>query len=124
MATLTFSLDELVATLNANGRMPDYIMDIKSEGDAVLATVNPPIPFISAFDVSARLESFDAGTATIHLDTTSSLAKMAGMLPMPTGMSLNWPQLTVDVNALLAKRLKKITIKSLQFTDGLFTVTA
>ncbi len=111
MATITFSLEELVEILIANKLLPPEIVRARVKGEIfhfVIKTDSFVLPFIPA---SVRYLSFNDNKAVfeltlvgVHQDQAISLLNQALKLRMPVYAKLEYPTILVDVDMRLKEK--------------------
>lgn len=130
MAKMTFSLDELIGILAANGLLPGQILRLKAKGEKIHFVIKTGafiLPFVPA---SLGFSSFDGNNAVFELTMVSShLSKVKSLFselikPMlPQCMELDYPKITVDVNKLLAEKgIKGVRVKDMFFENENFVI--
>jgi len=131
MATITFSLEELLAILIANGLLPaQRIARARVRGDAVhfvVKTGSFVLPYVPA---SLRFVSFGDGTAVFELAVVSGrLNKALGWLnavlkqELPACITFEPPRVFVDLDKALAeKNIKGIRVEDIRFEAGRFVI--
>ena len=120
MAKLTFSLDELIRILGANGILPGKIARLKAEGPKlrfIIKTGSFILPFVPA---SLEFQSFEDGKAIFELTLVAgALNKAASFLnrifesKMPPYVKHDHPRLLVDIDKLLEEK----NITGIRVTD-------
>ena len=131
MATIAFSLDELVGILLANGLLPaQRIARARVEGDAVhfvIKTGSFVLPYVPA---SLKFVSFGDGTAIFELAVVGGrLNKTVSWLnevlkqELPPCVRLEPPKVLVDIEKTLAgKNIKGIRVDDIRFEGGRFVI--
>jgi hypothetical protein len=130
MATITFSLEELVEILIANKLLPPEIVRARVKGERihfVIKTDSFILPFIPA---SLRYLSFENGSAIFELAVVSShLSKAVSWfnqvlkLRIPAYMKLEYPNIFVDIDKLLEEKdIRALRVKDILFEEGEFTI--
>ena len=131
MATITSSLEELLAILLANGLLPaQRIARTRVKADAVhfvVKTGSFVLPYVPA---SLRFVSFADGNAVFELAVVSGrLNKTIGWLnkaleqELPECVRLEPPNLIVDIDKTLArKNIKAIRVEDIRFEAGRFVI--
>ena len=130
MATITFSLEELVEILSANKLLPPEIIRARVKGERVhfvIKTSSFVLPYIPA---SLRYLSFNDNKATFELTIVSSVVSkalswldQALKLKIPSYMILEYPNILIDVDKLLhEKKIRNVRVKDVIFEDGKFTI--
>jgi|SRR4030042_285496 hypothetical protein len=130
MATITFSLEEIVEFLIANELLPPEITRARVKGEVfhfVIKTGSFVLPYIPA---SLRYLSFNDNKAIFELTIVSSVVskaisrlEQALKLKIPPYMKLEYPNIVVDIDKLLQeKNISNIRVKDVLFEDGEFTI--
>ena len=131
MATTTFSLEELLAILIANGLLPaQRIARARVKGDAVhfvVKTGSFVLPYVPA---SLRFVSFGGGSAVFELavlggrlNKTVSWLNEALKQELPACVRLEFPNVLVDIDKTLAeKNIKGIRVEDIRFEAGRFVI--
>ncbi len=130
MAKITFTLDELIGILSANGLLPAEIVRAKAKGQSLHFAVKTGsfiLPFVPA---SLSYLNFDGDNAVFELSIASGrLNKAASWFnellrpKLPACMELDYPKISVNINKLLAEKgIKGIRVKKMSFEDDQFAV--
>jgi len=130
MATITFSLEELIEILIANKLLPPEIVRARVKGERihfVIRTDSFILPFIPA---SLRYLSFENGNAifeltivSTHLSKAVSWLNQVLKLRIPSYMKLEYPKIFVDVDKLLKeKNIRALRVKDILLEEGEFTI--
>jgi hypothetical protein len=131
MAQIILSGDELVCILNANGLVPEEVIDIELEGEEIKLRVKTPWPIFKSIRVGLRFTGFEQGQAVLQLVTNRLIDrfdwlvdKMLGGFPLANhGARWEYPRLHVDVNKLLRRQVRGVEITNIAFEEGQFRVT-
>ncbi len=130
MARITFSFEELIEIVIANGLLPRQIARVRVKGERihfVIKTNSFILPFIPA---SLKYLSFDGGDALFELTVvTGHASKAIGWLnqvlelKIPAYMQLEYPRLCVNVDKLLEDRsIRGVRVKDIFFENGEFVI--
>ncbi len=130
MAKITFSLDELIGILSANAVLPGKIVRVKAKGRSLqfaIKTGSFILPFVPA---SLSYTSFDGDNAVFELNVVGGRLNKATswfnklLKPkLPACMILDYPNISVDVNKLLAEKgIKGVRVKDMFFENDKFAI--
>ena len=130
MAKITFSLDELIGILSANGLLPGEIVRAKARGQSLHFAVKTGsfiLPFVPA---SLSYLSFDGNNAVFELSIVSGRLNKAAswfneiLKPrLPGCMELDYPKISVNINKLLAEKgIKAVRVKDMFFEGDQFAI--
>ena len=129
MAKISLTTTEAVKLLKANLELPDMIHSIEptDEGLALKIKAAPLLPAVKA---EIDLTAFKNGKATFHLHTNKALLKLAGLfesqLEALVGadfIDISLPQITVDINGLIAVYVNDLSLADLSIRNGTLTAT-
>lgn len=127
MAILTFTLDEALGLLRANGIGGENVKKIRADRDGLRLAV------AGGIDLMVRRESFADGILKLTLASDSwafKLADKAGMVDKKIDEAIRdrpflrreGKSLYIDLNRALQGRVKGISIKSVDLGDGLVRI--
>jgi hypothetical protein len=130
MAKITFSLDELIGILSTNAILPGKIVSAKAKGRSLqfaIKTGSFILPFVPA---SLSYTSFDGNNAVFELNVVGGRLNKATswfnelLKPkLPACMILDYPNISVDVNKLLAEKgIKGVRVKDMFFENDKFAI--
>jgi len=130
MAVIMFTLEELLDVLASNDLLPAGITRLKVKDQTlhfVIRTGSLVLPFVPA---SLTFTGFEDGKALFELSiaggrATRALAWLtrAYAQRMPDCTTLDYPQLVVDLQAMLKKKnINNLRIDSIAFDEGRFTI--
>ncbi len=123
MATLSFTSDEALNILRANGMLPEAIRDVKAGRDGLRVTV------AAGIEILVRQESFADGILRLSYSSTSWAFKLAEKLgkvdamidpairPYPF-LRREGKSLFIDLNQVLQARVKGIQVRDFELRDG------
>ncbi|MHC4326122.1 MAG: hypothetical protein ACYSUX_17770, partial [Planctomycetota bacterium] len=119
MATITFSLEELMQILISNELLRGEILRPKVEGDRihfVIKTNSFILPYIPAslayLSFSDNLATFEVTIVSNYLNKAVSRLKQMLQLKLPAYIQLEYPKILVDVDKLLEeKNVRGIRVK-------------
>lgn len=123
MASLNFTIDEVLNILLANGMLPDSIRSIKADQDGILVTVSGGI------GIMVRQESFAHGVIKLAIASKSWAFKLADSLgkidekidaairELPF-IRRESKTLFIDLNSVLKSKVKGIQVKNFELGDG------
>ena len=131
MAKITISLQELLNIVISNELLPRQVVRIRVKGEKIHFVIKTNafiLPFIPA---SLRYVGFDGSHALFKLtDVHGPVNKIMGWLhqalklKMPTFMTLEYPQVSVDIDRLLKENnIRGIQVRDIVFKEGRFTIT-
>jgi hypothetical protein len=123
MASLNFTIDEVLNILGANGMLPDSICSIKAEPDGLLVTVSGGI------GIMVRQESFARGVLKLVIASKSWAFKLAdqfgkvdekidAVIRNFSAVSRAGKTLSIDLNSVLKSKVKGIQVKKFELRDG------
>jgi hypothetical protein len=127
MAILTFTLDEALGILRVNGIGGENVKKIKADRDGLLLAV------AGGINLMVRRESFSNGILKLALGSNSwafKLADKAGMVDKKIDEAIRdrpffrreGKSLFIDLNHALQSKVKGISIKSVELSDGLVRI--
>ena len=130
MARITFSFEELIEIVIANGLLPRQIARVRVKGERihfVIKTNSFILPFIPA---SLKYLSYDGGNATFELTVVTGHANkaigwlnQALELKIPAYMKLEYPKLSVNIDELLEdKSIGGFRVEDILFENGEFAI--
>lgn len=125
MATLNFTIDEVWNILRENGLLPEKIQSIRMERDLLLVTVDLGL---FSLDVKMRQESFALGVLRVAVALKSWAFNFAArskldkeideqIRPYPF-IRREGKSLFIDLNQVLAGRVKGVAVKNFALQDG------
>ncbi len=131
MAQIILSSDELISILQANAQIPPQIMDIAVDDEEIKLKVRTDWPILKSIRVGMRFAGFDNGCLVLQLATnllTDKLNWLVDRMIEPLrleehGGRWEYPRLYIDVNRLVQRQLRGVTIENVIFQDGLFHIT-
>jgi hypothetical protein len=124
MATLTFTSDEALNILRANGMLPAGIREVRADRDGLRLTM------AAGIEVLVRQESFADGILRLSYSSTSWAFKLAEKLgkvdamidpairPYPF-LRREGKSLFIDLNQVLQARAKGIQVKNFELHGGI-----
>jgi hypothetical protein len=123
MATVTFTIDEALSFLRANGILPEAIRDVRPDGDALRLAVSGGI------EVKVVQESFANGVLQLSYSSDSWAFKLADKLGKADAMvddavrpypflRREGKSLVIDLNSALRGRIKGLQVKGFAIRDG------
>jgi hypothetical protein len=130
MATIIFSLEELLKILISNELLPRQIIRARVKGQRVHFVIRTSAFILPYIPASLRYISFDNNNAIFeltiasgHLNKTVSWLNQALKLKMPACMKLEYPNISVDIDRLLEeKNIKGVQVEDIFFDNGEFTI--
>lgn len=123
MATLSFTSDEALNILRANGMFPATIRDVRPDRDGLRVTV------AAGIEILVRQESFADGILRLSYSSTSWAFKLAEKLgkidamidpairPYPF-LRREGKSLFIDLNQVLQARVKGIQVRDFELRSG------
>lgn len=123
MATLSFTSDEALNILRANGMFPAAIRDVRPDRDGLRVTV------AAGIEILVRQESFADGILRLSYSSTSWAFKLAEKLgkidamidpairPYPF-LRREGKSLFIDLNQVLQARVKGIQVRDFELRSG------
>lgn len=131
MAQITLSSDELISILLANARLPDRIMDLTAEAEAIHFRVRTDWPILKSIPVGMRFVGYDTGCVVLQLATNLLTDKFSGLVDKMVeplhleehGARWEYPRMYINVNRLIERQLRGVSVESIAFCDGLFHIT-
>ncbi|MHC4913658.1 MAG: hypothetical protein ACYTE5_11775, partial [Planctomycetota bacterium] len=67
MAQITFTPEEAIDLLRANGLLPEVITDINVKDDTLLLRIATPLPLVDSLPVSIKYIGFENGVVTLNV---------------------------------------------------------
>ncbi|MBN2128698.1 MAG: hypothetical protein JW741_04350 [Sedimentisphaerales bacterium] len=131
MAHIVLSGDELVNILDANELIPDHVTDIHTNGEEIRIRVKTPWPLLKSLRVGIRFMGFDDGQVVLQLVTNRVLDRFDWLIDRMLeslrledhGSRWEYPHLFVDVNRLIQRQLRGVTVNEMTFEDGYFHIS-
>jgi len=131
MAQLILSGHEIISILQANGCIPQQIMDIAADKEEIRLRVRTDWPILKSVRVGMKFAGFDNGCIVLQLATnllTDKFNWLADRMIEPLrlqehGSRWEYPRLYIDVNELLQRQLRGVVIENVVVQDGLFHIT-
>ncbi|OHB65550.1 MAG: hypothetical protein A2Y76_12610 [Planctomycetes bacterium RBG_13_60_9] len=131
MAQIILSGREIVGILRANELIPEQVLDVTTDGDEVRLRVRTPWPIVKSIQVGMRFAGFEDDCVVLQLATNRVMDKLdwlADKMVEPLGLEEHggrweYPRLYLNVNRLVQRQLRGVTVESIVFRDGLFHVT-
>ena len=130
MAKITFSLDELIDIVVSNGLMPQQVVRVRVKGEKIHFVVKTNAFILPYIPASLSYAGFDGENALFKLMNVSGpVNKIMGWLhqaiklKMPAFVTLEYPQVSIDMNRLLKEmKIRGIQVKEIAFKDGRFDI--
>lgn len=130
MARITFSLEELIEIVIANGLLPSQIARVRVRDERVHFVIKTRSFILPLIPVSLKYLSYDQGSAMFELTVVTGHAnKVIGRLnqmlelKMPAYMKLEYPRLSVNVDKLLEDRsIRSVRVKDILFANREFII--
>lgn len=131
MAQVVLSTTELIDILSANALIPDQITEVETNGEEIKAKVRTEWPVLKSVRVGIRFAGFDDGHVILQLVTNRLLDRFDWIADKMLesfrleGLGGRWeyPRLHLDVNRLIAQRVRGVQITDVAFRDGSFHIT-
>ena len=130
MATISISTTEAVSILEANLELPDMIQSLEPTPTGLFLKIKPS-PLLPALTAELTFTAFKNGKATITVNTNKAITKLAGLferqLEAIVGadfIDISLPQITIDINALIAIYINNLSLKTLTIRNGTITATS
>ncbi len=123
MATINFSLNELLTIAKANDVKLDRLEDVQVQGNTITVVVNTGLPLPKTIKADIEFIEFNNGQAKLELIGNALVGKFINMVTLPTGITFNDPHFLIDINTLIGQRVKSLQIESMSLADGNFTIT-
>lgn len=131
MAQIVLSADELVGILGTNGLIPEQVTDIEADGEEIRLKIKTPWPLFKSLRVGVRFEGFDGECVVLQLVTNRLIDTFEWLVDkMLESFSLadyggrwEYPRLYIDVNRLVAERIRGVQIEQMEYDDGQFRIT-
>jgi hypothetical protein len=131
MAHIILSGHEIIQILRINELIPQEITDVRSEEELIKFRVRTPWPVLKSIHVGMRFAGYDDGWVVLQLVTnrlTEKLNWLVDKMLEPQrlaehGGRWEYPRLYLDVNRLVQRQLRGVTVENIIFRDGLFHVT-
>lgn len=130
MATLVFTISELVEILQANDLLPEQISEVEARGHGVALKVKTGMVLFKTVPVDLEFAGFEDGVLQLKIIPSRFMAKFERAigryiesLELPPYISkLEYPHAYVDVNHLLTERAKGISIQHIAYDHGQFHI--
>jgi hypothetical protein len=130
MATLTFSLEELLEILKSNNLLPSQIVNAEVKNNSIVFVIKTENFLLPSIPATLKYISFSNNTATFEVNIVSgTFNKAINMMgnsyqsKMPDYVKLDLPNVLIDLEKLFAhKKIKGIHIKEITQTNSQFTI--
>ncbi|MBN1506725.1 MAG: hypothetical protein JW955_07760 [Sedimentisphaerales bacterium] len=131
MAQIILSGHELISLLQANAQIPPQILDIAAEEGEIRLKVRTDWPILKSIRVGMRFAGFDNGCLVLQLATNRLTDKFNWLVdrmiePLQLeehGGRWEYPRLYIDVNRMIRRRVRGMTVENIVFRDGAFHIT-
>jgi hypothetical protein len=131
MAQIILSSHEVIRILQANACIPPQIMEITADDEEIKLKVRTDWPILKSMRVGMRFAGYDNGCLVLQLATNLLTDKFNWLVdrmiePLRLaehGGRWEYPRLYIDVNRLVQRQLRGVTIENIIFQSGLFHVT-
>ncbi len=131
MAQIILSGDELVCILNANGLVPEEVLDIELADEEIKLRIKTPWPIFKSVRVGLQFAGFEQGQVVLQLATNRLIDQfdwlvdkmLAGFPLADHGARWEYPKLHVDVNNLLRRQVRGVEVTNIVFAEGQFRIT-
>jgi len=134
MAKINFSLEEVKEILLSNIQIPNYISDIRTEGQTFSFTIETGLPLMKSISPVVKYISFENGVVTLKMTINYLKGKMLEKVAnwtinkfkddIPPYIKLDYPIITVDLNILMTGRnIKAIQVKDVIAEGNSFIIT-
>jgi len=127
MAKLIFTLQEVVDIVKQNAELPEKIEDIQAEDNQVMLKINPG-KLLPNIRIKVKFVGFYEGKSVLRIGTPipskiiSLLIDIFAKRPEIEGVEIDYPNITIDINGHLKNSLKGIEVKSIEYSDNVFTL--
>lgn len=131
MGQIILSGDELVCILNANGLVPEEVIDVELTGEEIKLRIKTPWPIFKSIRVGLRFVGFEKGQVVLQLATNRLIDQfdwlvdkmLAGFPLAEHGARWEYPKLYVDVNQLVRQQVRGVEITNITLAQGQFHIT-
>jgi hypothetical protein len=131
MAQIILSGHELINILQANGQIPQQILEIAATAEEIRLKVRTDWPILKSIRIGMRFAGFDNGCLVLQLATNRLTDKLNWLVdrmiePLQLeehGGRWEYPRLYIDVNRMIRRQFRGVTIENITFSDGLFQIT-
>jgi hypothetical protein len=131
MAKITVSIAEIVRILGANELISQSVEEIKTQGDRISFKLKTDWPALKHIRVGIGFVDFRDGNVILEIVTNRLVdrfdwlgRKLLNSLNLPDYVSHGeYPRIHVDINKLLARKIRGIRIDSIAFNEGQLYVT-
>lgn len=131
MAQIVLSSHEVISILYANECIPPQIAEITADDEEIKLKVRTDWPILKSMRVGMRFAGYDNGCVILELATNLLTDKFNWLVdrmiePLQIaehGGRWDYPRLYIDVNRLVRRHLRGVTIESILFQGGVFRVT-
>ncbi len=131
MAQIILSGEELVCILNANGLVPEEVVDLELAGEEIKLRIKTPWPIFKSVRVGLRFTGFEQGQVVLQLATNRLIDQfdwlvdkmLAGFPLADHGARWEYPKLHVDVNKLLRQQVRGVEVTNVVFAEEQFRIT-
>ncbi|HUW18193.1 MAG TPA: hypothetical protein VMW16_02730 [Sedimentisphaerales bacterium] len=131
MATITFSIGELMSILDSDDLLPERITGFDIEDNKVWFRLNTGWPVPETIRVAVEYVDFENGTAILELSTNllidtfgRLIDRLLKSLDLPDYVSrVEYSKVYIDINNLLGEKVKGIRIENIILENGKFFVT-
>lgn len=131
MAQIVLSSHEVISLLQANACIPPQITEITADDEEIKLKVRTDWPILKSMRVGMRFAGYDNGCLVLQLVTNLLTDKFNWLVdrmiePLQIaehGGRWDYPRLYIDVNRLVQRHLRGVTIENIIFQGGFFRVT-
>ena len=130
MAKITFSLEELIEIVVSNDLLPEQVVRVRVKGEKIHFVVKTNTFILPYIPASLSYAGFDGENALFKLtDVSGPVNKIMGWLhqalklKMPAFVTLEYPQVSIDLNRLLKEmKIRGIQVRDIVFEDSQFVI--
>lgn len=131
MASVIFSVDELVYILNTNGLLPQKIKEIKAQQQGISFKIKTGLFPLTLISIVAKLVDFQDGTAIFEIVTNPLMKKFDWLfqkwiqsMQLPEYVSkVEYPTVYIDADSILTRKVKGVRIEDITYENGRFSVS-
>ncbi len=130
MATLTFTLEELLEILKSNNLLPEQITRAEVKNESIVFTIKtdnfllPSIPAVLKYlNYTNNIATFEINIVSGHFNKALNMVGNSYQSKMPDYVKLDLPNVLIDLEKLFVHRnIKGIRVKEITQTNNQFTI--
>jgi len=132
MARITASTQEIIDIMVCNENIPDQITNIKAEENGLSFNINTKLPLINLVPAKVKYVAYEDNHVHLKMSLYNLKGKIAAKVinrivkmfskKMGDAVSITYPDIFINVNDLLGKKVKGISIDNIILDNEALTV--